>query len=147
MGQRIRERAEREGQDLQVHIRTDPRPWHVRLKDAIRRKNVVVLSRHTTPQSGDTGSGSERRQTTSHSNRLRPDMIRRMDKAPQLINPSGWISQGQTTPVRPTSLDRSNTEPNTKQLVFSLGDGLTASPEALEDPLPSKSAADPALLR
>jgi len=74
-------------------------------------------------------------------------MIRRMDKAPQLINPSGWISQGQTTPVRPTSLDRSNTEPNTKQLVFSLGDGLTASPEALEDPLPSKSAADPALLR
>lgn len=26
--------------------------------------------------------------------RLRPDMIRRMDDAPKLINPSGWISEG-----------------------------------------------------
>ena len=28
--------------------------------------------------------------------RVRPDMIRRMDDKPQLVNPSGWISEGRT---------------------------------------------------
>lgn len=38
--------------------------------------------------------------------RLRPDMIRRIDDAPRLVNPSGWISEGRAGPtddVRPTN--------------------------------------------
>ena len=38
--------------------------------------------------------------------RLRPDMIRRINDAPRLVNPSGWISEGQAGPifdVRPTN--------------------------------------------
>ncbi|KAF7297996.1 Potassium transport protein [Mycena chlorophos] len=31
--------------------------------------------------------------------KLRPDMIRRTDNAPQLVNPSGWISEGAQTPM------------------------------------------------
>lgn len=34
--------------------------------------------------------------------KLRPDMIRRMDDAPKLLNPSGWVSEG-PAPSRETS--------------------------------------------
>jgi hypothetical protein len=153
MGQRIRERAKRDGQEVDVHVRTDPLPWHVRLRDMLKPKNVVVLSRPNSNQSADdTTSGSDQQhrggsKQTSNSNRLRPDMIRRMDNAPQLINPSGWISEGHSAPTRPTTLERASTEPASKQLAFSLGDTLTASPDAIEEPLPPKASMDSGLLR
>ncbi|KAI0263834.1 cation transport protein-domain-containing protein [Gloeopeniophorella convolvens] len=50
--------------------------------------------------------------------RLRPDMIRRMDDAPKLVNPSGWISEGHSDPIKvvavepPDEADSSSSEPN-----------------------------------
>jgi hypothetical protein len=40
--------------------------------------------------------------------RLRPDMIRRVDDAPKLVNPSGWISEGQAGPTNVHSMDQSD---------------------------------------
>ncbi|CAL1711435.1 unnamed protein product [Somion occarium] len=40
--------------------------------------------------------------------RVRPDMIRRMDDAPKLVNPSGWISEG----ARPNTSREPNPPPN-----------------------------------
>lgn len=36
--------------------------------------------------------------------KLRPDMIRRMDDAPKLVNPSGWVSEGRTPVARKLSI-------------------------------------------
>ena len=40
--------------------------------------------------------------------RLRPDMIRRVDGAPKLVNPSGWISEGQAGPTDVHSMNQSD---------------------------------------
>lgn len=37
--------------------------------------------------------------------KLRTDMIRRMDAPPKLVNPSGWISEGATTPLKRPSTE------------------------------------------
>ena len=42
--------------------------------------------------------------------KLRTDMIRRMDEAPKLVNPSGWISEREPDPP-PTSALRSPVNP------------------------------------
>lgn len=45
--------------------------------------------------------------------RLRPDMIRRVDDAPKLVNPSGWISEGQAGPTNVRSTNQAdNWEPS-----------------------------------
>ena len=40
--------------------------------------------------------------------RLRPDMIRRVDGAPKLVNPSGWISEGNAGPTNVRSTKQSD---------------------------------------
>ncbi|KAI0000966.1 cation transport protein-domain-containing protein [Russula vinacea] len=40
--------------------------------------------------------------------RLRPDMIRRVDDAPKLVNPSGWISEGQAGPTNVRSTNQAD---------------------------------------
>jgi hypothetical protein len=55
---------------------------------------------------GSSPSGASNTEGQRSPRRLRPDMIRRIDDAPRLVNPSGWISEGQAGPtngVRPTS--------------------------------------------
>ncbi len=51
------------------------------------RSSTVAEARHSTESSHERG-----RPLTS--SRLRPEMIRRMDDAPKLVNPSGYISEG-----------------------------------------------------
>lgn len=66
---------------------------------------------------GSTQFGSRRESSpTSGSNmdgqrtprRLRPDMIRRIDDAPKLVNPSGSIIDGQTGPSNVRSMNQSD---------------------------------------
>jgi hypothetical protein len=40
--------------------------------------------------------------------KLRPDMIRRMDDAPRPVDPNGWISEGQSVPMKGVSTAHSN---------------------------------------
>jgi len=57
--------------------------------------------------------------------KVRPDMIRRIDAAPKLVNPSGWVSEGQTVPMKRVSTIQSPQETN-RHLSFA---GTSSSPE------------------
>jgi hypothetical protein len=50
----------------------------------------------------ETESGDAQR---THSGKLHPDMIRRLDGAPKLVNPSGSIIEGRAIPANVHSLD------------------------------------------
>ncbi|KAJ4483537.1 cation transport protein-domain-containing protein [Lentinula aciculospora] len=50
-----------------------------------------------TRQDSTESSGEKDRKTPK---KLRTDMIRRMDDAPKLVNPSGWISEGDRIPLK-----------------------------------------------
>ncbi|KAJ3993863.1 cation transport protein-domain-containing protein [Lentinula boryana] len=51
-----------------------------------KRVGLPITRQDSTESSGEKGHKT--------SKKLRTDMIRRMDDAPQLVNPSGWISEG-----------------------------------------------------
>lgn len=53
-------------------------------------------SSHLASPRGDSPSNAEGQRTPQ---RLRPDMIRRVDDAPKLLNPSGSISEGNAGPT------------------------------------------------
>jgi len=50
--------------------------------------------------------------------KLRTDMIRRMDDAPKLVNPSGWISEGDRIPVKRHNTVQSNANMDGRHLSF-----------------------------
>ncbi|KAG8932610.1 low affinity potassium transporter [Tulasnella sp. 418] len=141
---------------LSSHEPDRPAP-HIPLRERIntifrRRKNASATTDDKL-ESGDSGSDRDHDSRRIGSHKLRPDMIRRMDKAPQLVNPSGWISAGQTNSASlsgsvtanprasPEKVPRNVQSP--KQLAF-LNDDAMRSPQhdtAQERPL-SSSAAD-----
>ncbi|TFK44919.1 cation transport protein-domain-containing protein [Crucibulum laeve] len=57
--------------------------------------------RHISIEVEESNEGSDRSKDQKGGiiGRLRPDMIRRMDDAPKLVNPSGWVSDGKA-PIR-----------------------------------------------
>lgn len=71
-------------------------PWWRRAAHVLfRTKRAAVLE----PAGGGTTSDTsvherEKDRGRPLSNKLRPDMIRRMNDAPKLVNPSGFISEG-----------------------------------------------------
>lgn len=84
---------------------------------------------------------SKERKAKSVLQKLRPDMIRRMDDAPKLVNPSGWISEGDSNAARKGSITEDRAESGTplhdssRQLAFA--DQITSSPQpATEAQLP-----------
>ncbi|KAE9400631.1 hypothetical protein BT96DRAFT_965214 [Gymnopus androsaceus JB14] len=58
-----------------------------------RKGDGIPLTRQDT-----TGSSEQKGRRTPK--KLRTDMIRRMDEAPKLVNPSGWISEGDRIPMK-----------------------------------------------
>ncbi|EED83408.1 predicted protein, partial [Postia placenta Mad-698-R] len=69
-------------------------PWWRR---AIRR--FLPRSRDVSRTSSENGERSSYEHRGSSFARVRPEMIRRMDDAPRLVNPSGWISEGRSEPL------------------------------------------------
>lgn len=55
---------------------------------------------HIATEESQDGSDSDRYPKRSIIKKLRPDMIRRMDDAPKLVNPSGWITAGNASSSR-----------------------------------------------
>ncbi|KAJ8489572.1 hypothetical protein ONZ45_g13536 [Pleurotus djamor] len=76
------------------------RTWSSRLTTLFQRTDSL----HPVPEDSRENSHEEPRRTKSHekekSHKLRPDMIRRVDDAPKLVNPSGLITEGSTEPAR-----------------------------------------------
>lgn len=83
------------------------RPVEVKLVPTWRRPLGVLTNWHWFAKGADDESESDT--INSHArntnSRLRTDMIRRMDDAPKLINPSGWISEGRPNPPRTPASD------------------------------------------
>ena len=67
-----------------------------RVASLLRRRNG--LSPVAEESSSEDGSSTPREKEVHK--KLRPDMIRRMDSPPKRVNPSGWISEGITTPLK-----------------------------------------------
>ncbi|KAF8178668.1 cation transport protein-domain-containing protein [Mycena galopus ATCC 62051] len=65
-----------------------PPPWTRRISALITRDTVLSAVEETSRE--DNASSSKK----GFMRKLKPGMIRRMDHPPQLINPSGWISEG-----------------------------------------------------
>ncbi|ETW74843.1 potassium transporter [Heterobasidion irregulare TC 32-1] len=96
--------------DTQVE---SPKTWRSRISTLLRRgSRLSDVEEKTDEEDTRKGGGNESR-------KLRPDMIRRMDDAPKLVNPSGWISEGRSDPMNAVAEDGSQppAEP-TRQLAF-----------------------------
>ncbi|KAJ3861901.1 cation transport protein-domain-containing protein [Lentinula novae-zelandiae] len=65
----------------------------------------------TTRQDSTESFGEKGRKT---SKKLRTDMIRRMDDAPKLVNPSGWISEGDSIPIARFATINSHLQPSSR---------------------------------
>ncbi|KAK7472408.1 hypothetical protein VKT23_000522 [Stygiomarasmius scandens] len=61
---------------------------------------------------------AEERSEKEKKKKLRTDMIRRMDDAPKLVNPSGWISEGDRIPVKRHNTIQSNANTDSRHLSF-----------------------------
>ncbi|KAJ7072702.1 cation transport protein-domain-containing protein [Mycena amicta] len=88
-------------------------PWPRRMlsrKSGLSTVDEISRENSRSPTSDD----DEPRKKKGFMRKLRPDMIRRMDKPPQLVNPSGWISEGPHTPTPPSPEIQVNMEAEEK---------------------------------
>ncbi|KXN87472.1 Low-affinity potassium transport protein [Leucoagaricus sp. SymC.cos] len=76
-------------------------PWSSRMAALLRpgRRGLSVVA-----EESSNGSKSDRRTRRGIIRKLRPDMIRRMDDAPKLVNPSGWVTEGKAPSLRKVSI-------------------------------------------
>ncbi|KAH7928677.1 TrkH-domain-containing protein [Leucogyrophana mollusca] len=72
--------------------------WSRRVTAIFRRR--TGLSTVVEDTASDEDRDSPRAKEKEVGKKLRTDMIRRMDAPPKLVNPSGWISEGGTVPMR-----------------------------------------------
>lgn len=84
------------------------KPWPHRFIAFFSGKKLKVVDKEKDVKEAKKGQKSALR-------KLRPDMIRRMDDAPKLLNPSGWVSEG-SAPSREQSYN-STTGPRLKREV------------------------------
>ncbi|KAF9650993.1 TrkH-domain-containing protein [Thelephora ganbajun] len=72
-----------------------------------------LLHRTTTlhDESGDETDSSPSSKENHKNRRVRPDMIRRLDDKPKLINPSGWISKGRMPAAQEGPAESGSTRP------------------------------------
>ncbi|KAJ7821116.1 cation transport protein-domain-containing protein [Mycena olivaceomarginata] len=70
--------------------------------------------------------------------KLRPEMIRRMDRPPQLINPSGWISEGAQTHSPEPQIEEKKDSLELQRPTFT--ETLVSSPHPVPDTPTSPSA-------
>ncbi|KAF9560954.1 hypothetical protein CPC08DRAFT_750168 [Agrocybe pediades] len=68
--------------------------------------------------------------------KLRPEMIRRMDDAPKLVNPSGWVSEGKAPSMRKASV-------SSNQAVGRDNNSLAISIDFIEPPKRQRRLSDP----
>ncbi|KAF9268582.1 TrkH-domain-containing protein [Marasmius fiardii PR-910] len=118
-----------------------------RQKSSTTNENTVHSEKHEKERHGGSSNGM--------AHRLRPDMIRRMDDAPKLVNPSGWISEGDRIPMKRNTTIQSTTQDRRLSFATPAMDNTSSSRTAvslrkmvmtrrLSDPgtVPTKSSSD-----
>lgn len=106
------------------------RPWPHRMAAFFRPgRGLSVVAEESSE-----GSKSDRNAKRGIIRKLRPDMIRRMDDAPKLVNPSGWVTEGKAPSLRKapamrsSRADEGNVDPNDPHESPSLTESLKSSP-------------------
>jgi hypothetical protein len=102
------EMASRAAQKLDSTSEVAVRAWPHRLTTLFRRRPALSTVVEATEDEEEHRNKGPRGGIIE---KLRPDMIRRMDDAPKLVDPNGWISEGQTIPLNQMSPTDSNGQP------------------------------------
>jgi hypothetical protein len=84
--------------------------WSTRLSTVFRATPSTAQNGPTNPPSpkGKKDGAKKHSRRASFMKRLRPEMIRRVDDQPKLINPSGHLSEGVPRPATPPPTPRSS---------------------------------------
>jgi hypothetical protein len=90
------------------------KPWPNRFLAFFTGRKLSVIDEERIPRDETKPSGGV-------PPKLRPDMIRRMDDAPKLVNPSGWLSEGHVPsgsshPQPKTLADNPSNEPSSSSM-------------------------------
>ncbi|KAK7057587.1 potassium transport protein [Favolaschia claudopus] len=101
--------------------------WTRRISTMLSR-NSPLTSVKERPESLQDGHPKEKK---SFMRKLRPEMIRRMDNPPQLINPSGWISEG--TPTRAPTPQLEEKRDSSEHVRPKFADTLVSTPPSEHD--------------
>lgn len=93
------------------------KPWPNRFLAFFTGRKLSVIDEERTPR-------DEMRPSGGVPQKLRPDMIRRMDDTPKLVNPSGWLSEGHASsgnshPQPETLADNPSNEPSSSSIARS----------------------------
>lgn len=89
--------------------------WTGRIGTFMQRStalSVVQEEDATVTQRKEPRKDQKKEQKKGIIQKLRPDMIRRMDDAPKLVNPSGWISDGPAEPLKKAPSAQPSHEPS-----------------------------------
>ncbi|EEB97032.1 hypothetical protein MPER_03732, partial [Moniliophthora perniciosa FA553] len=92
----IRSAAARESVVVPLTEEHENTKWPRRLITLFQRERGIPITKADTPSDSD----EKERANGGYTKRVRTDMIRRMDDAPKLVNPSGWISEGDRIPMK-----------------------------------------------
>lgn len=107
-------------------------PWTRRIS-ALLSQDATVLSAVEERSREGSLNDEKPKKKKSFMRKLRPDMIRRMDGPPQLVNPSGWISEGAHTPLPRSPVEpkeeNNSVEAERPRLMFT--DELVSSPKPI----------------
>ncbi|KAF8161298.1 cation transport protein-domain-containing protein [Crassisporium funariophilum] len=97
------------------------KPWPNRIAALVTGRNMDVVGEDDLEDEmqKDKGSGTRK---------VRTSMIRRMDDAPMLVNPSGWVSEGRPPSIRKMTFLSPRLENNKRS--------LSVTTSSTQDPLP-----------
>ncbi|EPQ55187.1 hypothetical protein GLOTRDRAFT_111153 [Gloeophyllum trabeum ATCC 11539] len=103
-------------------------PWHSKMVNMLRRRKRLTSVKEESEES------TPKERKPSSVKKLRTDMIRRMDDAPKLVDPSGWISEGRTestlhTPARGPAVDTREVQTEGQNHQLSFADRPSVSPD------------------
>ncbi|THV06206.1 hypothetical protein K435DRAFT_773402 [Dendrothele bispora CBS 962.96] len=104
--------------------------------------NLFRRREKSNPPSDDDAEERSEKEKKTGLKKLRTDMIRRVDDAPKLVNPSGWISEGDRIQMKRTSTIRSNADPN-RHLSFAEPSPEQNSSQVVIVPARSRRLSDP----
>ncbi|ESK97349.1 potassium transporter [Moniliophthora roreri MCA 2997] len=106
--------------------------WPRRLISFFYRERGIPIMKEDTQSDHD----EKERANGGSTKRVRTDMIRRMDDAPKLVNPSGWISEGDRIPMKRNATIQSTSQDRRLSFVTPLPSMDTTSSRLA--PLPRK---------
>ncbi|KAF7362270.1 Potassium transport protein [Mycena venus] len=103
-------------------------PWKRRISTLISRDTVLSAV-------DEADREDEKPKKKGFMRKLKPEMIRRMDRPPQLINPSGWISEAAQTHAPEPQIEEKRESNEFETPKFA--ENLVASPSPVQEATPS----------